>query len=140
MKITITIVVGLTLLGIGGFLGYSFGAKQVGEAVPQTALMEKVGELERASAVDSFCANLVGEIAEISEDSITLNREESLLEIKVDKDTQIYRLTAPKEKGEAPAREELTLKEIKKGEQVSVYGRLTGGDGLIAAGIAVLSR
>lgn len=145
MKVlTRAIVVVLILLLAWGALGYGYylGKQAAMKEVPsevqvsKTALEERTGELEKSQVVDSFCANLMGEMIEVSKDTLTLSRGEDLLKIEVGEDTRFYRRETPKP-GEVPSRKEIKFEEINKGDQGYVYARLTKEGKLIAYSITV---
>ncbi|PIU15904.1 hypothetical protein COT20_01070 [bacterium (Candidatus Gribaldobacteria) CG08_land_8_20_14_0_20_39_15] len=145
----LTIIVIVISLLVGGVIGYGYGyglgKKAITREAPpevevsKTALEEKAGELEKSKMVVNLCANLHGEVIEVSKDVLTLSKEGDLLKLEVGKDVRIYRQELPREPGEALVMEEIKFEEVKKRDQVSVYSRLTEEGELVVQNITVLT-
>lgn len=130
MKIKILVVIiGSALFIIGGVTGFVLG-KDVQEKISRTALEIKAGEIEKSQVAQSLCANLKGEVIEIIENALILKEEEDSLKMEISPETRIF--------GGALGTEEIKFEEIKAGDFVYVYARLTQDGGLMANSITIL--
>jgi len=129
---TLMIIIGVILFIVGGMLGFVLGIihrEAVEILTPSEFLItqeRKIKELIEHPGLDNICANLVGEITKITEDTIVIINNQKLLELKVDQETHISRRL-----------EIIELVEIQKGEQASIYAAITEQGELVARGISV---
>jgi len=128
---TSAIIIGAVLFIVGGALGLILGIEQreVEVLTPLELLTtqeRKVKELNEYPGLDSICANLVGEVTEITEDTIIIFNNQELIELKVDQGAHISRRL-----------EVIELAEIQKGEQASIYAVITEQGELVARGISI---
>lgn len=136
--ITIVVIGGLILLGIGFSLGLNLGKK----AMEGTKVEAPLTDLLESKVITGLTTAASGEVAEISGRSLTLNNEGDTLTILIREDALIYRLVPPEEKAtEVPqpvAREEIGFGEIKTGDTVSISCQLKADASLEGTEIIVL--
>ena len=83
-----------------------------------------------------FFANLTGDVAEISESTIIVNIAGELLKFIISANTQDQSLVVSQGVTKSWS---IAIKDIKKGDQVSIYGILTKEGELMVQGITVIT-
>lgn len=134
MRKLVLIISFFVVFALGVFLG--FGLK----SASKNDFAQKVESLQKSPLVDSLAANLFGEVSEISSSTITLVKNGQSLQFKVDEKTAVFHIVSPKNITEPPTREAIKITDIKKGERISVYNRLTADGELLANNITVLNQ
>ena len=148
MKITSsTIVIGLVLFVLGIGLGFILRPEEklqvdvqdplIFEPEPVTVQEERIRMLLGSGALDSVCANVAGQVVEVGENVIIITRDQDRLELKVEQDAHISRLSPPEVPGAVPTRETIELGQIRQGEHAGVYIVITEQGELLARGITV---
>ncbi len=141
MKITsLTIIIGLILfalgLGLGLMLvrvpGIPYHPLFFGQE-PITAQEHKTRIVLGSAVLDSLCANVSGQVAEVGENIIIITRDQDRMELRVEQDAHISRLSP----GVVPTREVIELGQIKEGEHADIYAVITEQGEIVAREITV---
>lgn len=140
MKRNLIIIIGLILFVIGAGIGFvlGFGARFRVVDIPPSLQEKTVRTLIGYDAVDSICANLIGEVTEIiDENRIIITHNYERLELKINPDAHIVRSTPPEKPGAPSISTIIKLNEIQLGEQVDIYAVITEQGEIVARGITV---
>lgn len=136
--ITIVVIGGLVLLGVGFSLGLNLGKK----AMEGTKVEAPLADLLGSELIGNLTTAASGEVTEISGRNLTLSKDGDSLTISIREDAPLYRLSSPEEKAtEVPqpvAREEIEFGEIKTGDTVSIFCQLKADASLEGIEIIVL--
>ena len=134
--ITIAVIGGLILLGIGFSLVLSSGQKAIKEVKAPLA------DLLESKVITGLITTASGEVTEISDRNLTLSKEGDTLTILIREDAPIYQEVLPEE--ETPGvprpvmREEIEFGEIKVGDQVDISCGLKADASLEGIEVTVL--